>query len=484
VVLAAGVLVAGWLIRQEAVESEDLQQVHSEGDSSFTAGSRPSFLLVSIDTLRADHMSLYGYSRPTTPNIDAWARDAVVFERAYATADSTAMSVTSMLTGMLPQDHGVRKLYQKIPIETPTVADRLSGVGYQTAAVVSNIVLTSEATGLDGRFDHYDDYIDETLGPRTFWERRASRTTDAALAWLVRRLDPGRPHFLWVHYMDPHGPYSPPEDQPTDFTHATPVPIVADRTPEYFMEPGITDAEEYVDRYDEEIAYADREVGRLLNGYAEIVGSDSSLIILTADHGEAMIDRERWFAHGFHIFEELTHVPLLLRGPGAEPRRIPHLVSVADVAPTLYKAAGLTYHSDSFGRPLDEAAAGRSVFSETDGGLYGRRAMWQGDDKWAVQVGYSRLRGAARKFLFRIGFRTQPRLSEAAFHDLAADPREQAPSPIAPTDLPAELHHLIEEDDNFWLDHEADGSQPDLPKVAPDLDAKALERLRSLGYVQ
>ena len=161
--------------------------------------TRPSLLLISIDTLRADHMGIYGYRRPTTPRIDAWFEGGQVFEAAYSTEANTSPSVVSFLTGLLPQSHGVRLLYQKIPPGVITIADLLREAGYQTAAVVSNLVLTAEAIGLDERFDHYDDFVDEEEPRRKIYERRASRTSDAAIAWLSGSRDRGRPSFLWVH---------------------------------------------------------------------------------------------------------------------------------------------------------------------------------------------------------------------------------------------------------------------------------------------
>lgn len=144
----------------------------------------PSSLPVTVDSLRADHLGLYSYSRATSPHLDGWFADALVFDRAYATEATTAPSVAGILTGRLPQSHGVRLFYQLIPDGVPTLADALGRAGYQTAAVVSNVVLTDEAIGLGDRFDHYDDFVDEPEGARPVFERNARRTTDAALRWL------------------------------------------------------------------------------------------------------------------------------------------------------------------------------------------------------------------------------------------------------------------------------------------------------------
>jgi len=212
-------------------------------------------LLISIDTLRPDHLSIYGYARNTSPHIDAFFADAEMFERAYSAEASTAPSVASLLTGLHPQNHGVRLFYQRLGGEIPTIADHLRRAGFQTAGVVSNIVLTAEAMGIDTRFDHYDDYVDERESIRPVWERPASRTTDAAIEWLEEHRDPERRTFLWVHYIDPHTPYDPPADRPTDYTHEGELPIDVRRVPpSALLERNREDGLDYADRYDEEIA--------------------------------------------------------------------------------------------------------------------------------------------------------------------------------------------------------------------------------------
>jgi len=186
--------------------------------------------LITVDTLRADHLGMYGYSRDTSPNIDRWFADSRVYQRAYATEAATAPSVASILTGRLPQHHRVRLFYQLLGREIPALPDILAGAGYQTAAVVSNLVLTDEAMGMASRFDSYDDFVDEPEPSREVWERNARRTSDAAIGWLDDQRDPARPSFLWVHYMDPHGPYQAPEDRSTNFEHDRPLPFVTRRS--------------------------------------------------------------------------------------------------------------------------------------------------------------------------------------------------------------------------------------------------------------
>ena len=436
----------------------------------------PSLLLISIDTLRADHMGIYGYPRSTTPQIDSWFEQGQIYERAYSTEANTTPSVMSFLTGMLPQEHGIRLLYQKVSPDITTVADLLREAGYQTAAVVSNIVLTAEAVGLDAHFDYYDDFVDEKEPYREIYERRASRTTDAAVAWLMGRRDPARPSFLWVHYIDPHGPYHPPEDKPSDFTHAEPVLIDVNRVPAYQREPGVTDGVEYIDLYDEEIAYMDREVGRLLDVYERMGLAEDSYVVFTADHGESMMEHERWFTHGYHVYEEILHVPLLVDGPGIVPDRISHPVSLADITPTLLSFVGLEPPSDLYGQLLSGTVGpDREIFGEAGGGGRQWRSMWLGNEKWTVLLD-ANTTGQGR-----------PALVEYRYYDLAGDPEELQTNPWPEDDRTSSLVGLVRSDpDPAGLVSEfSRGDQLDAPKVATqNVDAKTLERLRALGYIR
>ncbi len=223
-------------------------------DEKAPAAAR-NILLITVDTLRADHLGIYGYERPTSPAIDRWFEDARIYESAYSTEANTSPSVVSILTGLPPQRHGVRFFFQKLSPEIRILPDYLRDHGYLTAAVVSNMVLTDEALGLADRFDHYDDFVDEASPGWKVYERRASRTTDAALAWLVERQPADHRHLLWVHYIDPHGPYAPPPDAPVDFTHDEPLRIDLKKLQRGHLVIGVgDDGREYLDRYDEEIA--------------------------------------------------------------------------------------------------------------------------------------------------------------------------------------------------------------------------------------
>jgi arylsulfatase len=429
----------------------------------------PNILLICVDTLRADHVGLYGYHRPTTPRVDAFFGKGRVYERAYATSPSTSPSVVSMLTGLYPHRHGVRVLCQRISPEVITIVDHLRRAGYEAAAVVSNAVLADSASGLGDRFDHYDDDVDEQEPFRKeMLERSAARTTDAAIHWMTNVRHSTKPHFLWVHYMDPHGPYRPPADRPVDFSHDIPKWIDPERVPTYSREPDVYDGNEYVDRYDEEIAYTDREVGRLLDAYAKCGLANDALIIFTSDHGESMMEHEHWFRHERNTYEEMIRVPLLLHHSALGAGRESIAVSTADLAPTILELVGLELPSGLDGMSLVPSPRQRDLLCE---GRSAKRGLWRG------------LISGTRKTSARHGGSNIIR--EIRAFDLETDPFELSPLEVA-TDDPAYvfLNNLITADpDPAGIPRAYDQGELPGPNVAPTTDAKMLQRLRQLGYV-
>ncbi len=439
------------------------------------APERPGdILLITVDTLRPDHLGLYGYERNTSPGIDRWFGDAAVFERAYTTNAHTPPSVVSILTGQLPQEHGVRLFYQLLPEGVLLIPDRLPHA-YQTAAFVSNVTLTEEALGIAGHFDHFDDRVDEKEPQRKVYERNARRTTNAVLLWLAEQRAPERPLFLWVHYIDPHGPYRPPSGAAASFQHEGRVPVENERILSYQRENGVEDALDYVDRYDEEIVYADEQIGRLLDGYAQRYDPAAALMIFCADHGESMIEHERWFTHGYQVYEEIIRIPLMIRGPGVQGGRRQGVVSTVDLMPTILQFADASAPG-LVGRPLlrgpEQESIDRTVFAEGGPGFTLLRAAIQGDRKWVTRV--------------RVGKR-EPTQHE--LFDLASDPGETAPQEWGPDESAEgarELLGLIDRDP-------APGGRPKslrkgiqitAPKVAPRADERTIERLRALGYAE
>jgi arylsulfatase A-like enzyme len=429
---------------------------------------QPHILLLTVDTLRADHTSLHGYARDTTPHVADFFRAGVVFDHAYATEASTASSVVSVLSGLQPQRHGIRLLFQALPADRLLLSDRLRDAGYATAAVISNLVLTDEAIALARHFDHYDDFVDEGTGIGGY-ERRASRTTDAALAWLAGRRAAAGPTFLWVHFIDPHAPYDAPSDGPADYTHVgrarLPRGVVKDARRAHA---GTNDALEFVDRYDEEIAYTDREIGRLLDAYTRLGFAENAAVLFTSDHGETMREGEEWFTHGYHVYESILRVPLALRAPGLAARRLETPVSLVDVTPTLLSIAGLAIPDGLDGASLLRRDLSSSIYGEATTRYTSQwRALVLDGEKWVVEV--RRKGGLGRRWRVAVD-RNGP-----------AGPRQpwETPSPAGEA-----LERMIAADPDVAgipAKYER-GIRRNAPKVAPGVSKETLERLRALGY--
>jgi len=323
-------------------------------------GDRPDVLLVTIDTLRADHLKIYGFAHETSPSIDELARQGVTFERAVAAAPATAPSHASIMTSRYTRRHsiGFRNGATKLSTEG-TLAELLRDAGYRTAAFVSNMVL-QRRVGLDKGFDVYDDALTTSETNRKYiLERRAPDTTDRALAWLSEQ---GRePVFLWVHYQDPHGPYTPPSELvgrfPMPNDGGGELPLLSDDSgksgiPAYQAIEGLRHLHEYRSRYASEIRAVDDQLGRLLRAIEARAAERGSVVLLTADHGESFGERDRYLVHFYTTTPENAHVPMIVRARGLPPSRRTDPVHHVDVMPTLLELAGVEVPNDVDGLAL------------------------------------------------------------------------------------------------------------------------------------
>lgn len=302
-----------------------------------------SVFVISIDTLRADHLPAYGYSKVETPSIDAFAREAVLFENAYSQVPLTLPSHVSLFTGRLPGETGVRdNIGYRLPPTADTLAKRLASRGYATGAAVSAIVLAGES-GLRDGFAFYEDTIEPSAPGATL--SRVQRSGDATEALLARFLDgvTGRPVFAFLHLYEPHTPYEPPEPFRSRF--ASP--------------------------YDGEIAAADAVVGTFLARLRSKGLYDRALIVLLSDHGEGLGQHDE-DEHGLFLYREVLHVPLLVKWPGSPhaKERIADPVALADVFPTVLSTVGADVPAGLAGVDLARFLDGkkppaRRIFSET-----------------------------------------------------------------------------------------------------------------------
>jgi arylsulfatase A-like enzyme len=241
---------------------------------------------------------------------------------------------------------------------------------------------------------------------------------------------------------------------------------------DYQIEPGVSDGHDYVDRYDDEIRYLDGEVGRLLDGYARHSDADDALILFTADHGESMMEHERWFTHGYQVYDEIVRVPLWVRGPGVVAGRYGSLASGVDVAPTILSFAGVATPARMSGVDLrngDGLSEDRIVYTEAQQKSIDWRGAIRGTGKWLV--------GVTRK---------HPHDGPRRFYDLARDPQELSPGGWPPADPGGEalLDTVRSDPDPGGFPRRFKrGRAIGAPKVAPGLPDATMEKLRALGYV-
>ncbi len=284
-------------------------------------------LLVTVDTLRADHLGCYGYQEARTPVIDSLAKEGVRFRRAYSHQPITLPSHATIMTGAHPAYHGVHDngLFS-LPGKAETLAEALQQKGFATGAIISSYVMHRQY-GLDQGFDHYDDSLSsrKSSGGAGFVEMKAGKVSDRGLAWIKDHTD--HRWMLWLHYFDPHKYYQPPEK----FRKITSHP------------------------YDGEIAYADHELGRVIR-YLEKSGlRDNTLIILTSDHGEGLGQHGEQ-THMIFLYNTTTHVPLIFSLPGVLPagRDTDRVASLMDVAPTVLELLDIKPPGSMQGRSLVE----------------------------------------------------------------------------------------------------------------------------------
>jgi arylsulfatase len=334
------------------------------------APKRPAIIIITIDTLRVDHLGTYGYHRKTSPHIDQFAADALVFDNCFSHAPSTCSSIASIMSGFLPHETNVFG-NQPLPSEVVTLPEILKEYGYKTVAVVSNYVLHKDK-GYEQGFMIYDDTMENRELDRHVPERIAEHTTARSIELLKQFHDDQL--FLWIHYQDPHGPYTPPDryaklfyDTNQKARNLTLNDSVSGHRgiPSYQKLGTNRDFYHYINQYDGEIRYLDEQFNRLIEALKEFGLYDDALIIVTADHGEGMGENNYYFAHGEYLYNTLLHVPLIIKF-GSEPvGRRTDFVQHIDIITTIVKLLNIETNSPFRGCDLRrQQATNRGIFSE------------------------------------------------------------------------------------------------------------------------
>ena len=322
-------------------------------------------ILITIETLLPSHLSLYGYNKKTSPEIDKFAQESIIFLNAISTAPSTCPSIAAIMTSKYPSFHGMIKNSQSyFPQENTTLAEILKKHEYQTAAFVGNFILRKEK-GLNKGFQVYDDTYPQEEKVRHLPERIASSLSDAAINWISQHYK--KKFFLWLHYQDPHGPYTPPYPYNKKFsinlyTGNTKIKLLNKDDdsgwggiPWYQQIEGKQDARFYISQYDGEILYLDHHIGRLINVIKKLKLDKKTLIIITADHGEALDNAHGYyFSHENGLTDDQIKVPLIIKFPGCEKiqKIIKDPVSTINIMPTILDIIGVSTPSNLQGKNL------------------------------------------------------------------------------------------------------------------------------------
>jgi len=437
--------------------------------------TQPDVFLITIDTLRADHVHCYGYESIQTPALDAMAKDGIRFTQAYTPSPITNTSHTSILTGLLPSTHGVTDFAVPLAPNHPTLAELLKKSGFHTAAFIGAVILDSKtlAPGLDRGFDFYDNFPAQSQ-TKSRWgrvERRGADVIQHAQTWMTAH--PAGPHFVWIHLYDPHDPYEPP--------------------PPF--------SQTYKDRlYDGEIAYADSVLAGFI-GYLKKTGRyDNALIVVVGDHGEGLGEHGE-DSHGIFLYDSTTHVPLIVKIPARVASNshgdqvVKAQVRTLDILPTVTEWLRIA---------PPERLDGESLKTLLDGSGEGKDRVAIGETDYPLRFGWAPLR-SVRTEGFKFIEAPRPEL-----YDLKADPKEgtnryqpsdttvqkfrgtlaaiKSDAPAPPPNLP-DPKDKIEEQNLLHVammasdDNRTDEARRALEKVL-QLDAKSPTALRQLGELE
>jgi len=414
-------------------------------------GTHRGVILISVDTLRRDHVGAYGYSRPTTPTLDSLAHSGIVAEDAVSVSSWTLPAHLSMFTSVLPGTHGGVDSKQGFNRSVPTLAGVLKRLGYATHAVTSHLYV-SKTYGVDEGFDSMNFRQD----------RLAENVANHAMDLVDRFGD--RPFFIFLHFYDPHWHYAPPPEVLKLFETSYSGKLTGNLKDFQNLRPdqvSKADLDHLLALYDGEIRYTDNEIGRLITHLKEREVWRNTMMVVTSDHGEEFLEHGSW-EHQKTLYEEVVRIPLVVAGPGVAPRREPKPAGLLDIAPTildfLKASAPPTMQGVSLLRPLADA---REMYGETDQTLDGTRLSF--------------LRGGAAswKAILRLDpLKQMVRASE--WYDLATDPGEKANRPPAES-LRASIEGRTR--DQGLKSRSGAASQP------VELSPEQREKLRALGYI-
>jgi arylsulfatase A-like enzyme len=445
-------------------------------------------LLITVDSLRPDHVGSYGYERETTPTIDALAEEGTQFTQAAANGTSTPPSFATILSSTHPLMYGG---WRYLVDERPLIAQQLDAAGFDTVAFHSNPHI-GRTRNHDNGFDTFIDTAEGADSVATLKDRvehmvptdtalysllrhawhyftqatdssayaKADTLTDTALEWVDSDWE-GDQYFLWLHYMDVHYPFFPPDEhmeaaghEPLSKSRAGKLNRQMHEEPEKFDQDGI---EDLLGLYDGEIRFADHEIGRLLDGFEAAGALEDTAVFLTADHGESFGEHDR-FGHHSYPYEEIIRVPLITSTPADTGNTVDDQVSLIDLGPTIYDLTGIE---------MPEAVQGRSLLSLMQGGEREETVHITTSKQGQIVL----TRTSAWKCIWELDEDT------VELFDLENDPEELTDVSESNPETVGRFHEIVEE----YLE-KCDRTDVELQDVDHSMEAE--ERLRDLGYLE
>lgn len=478
VALVALLLPTGLAPDARASDPDRVPEVSDTTSPARSQAERPNVVLLSIDTLRRDHLPIYGYDKNTSPHLQEFSKRAVVFDSAITPHTNTAPAHASMMTGKYPGSHGILDNWAALRVDVDTLAEVLSREGYQTGAFLSGLTLSTH-TQLQRGFDVYD----APTAPRR--QRRADRTWAKAAHWLRQVAAKEEPIFLFLHFYDPHNPYNPPDGfgrrfgqrrkfEKGDVDHARKSYLEND-SPQFVSE--------VISRYDGEIAYADHHAGKLFAQLKELGRMSNTLLIFTSDHGETLFERDWVFDHGCRLYDEQTRVPLVIRFPADQyaGKRIQAQVSHVDLMQTILERLSLETTEQLEGNsliPLIASSGKNERRTEHPQPMFSiARLCKKRLGTHAAEVGGGKLISGARTPDYKLI--EYPGLNDGKLihlFDLHADPLELKNLAHEYPDVTQRLTTELEQ----WRAVTQLSKPTEVLQLAPELK----ESLRSLGYAE
>lgn len=419
---------------------------------------RPNIVLITVDALRADHLGAYGYAEGTSPQIDALAGESMVFTNAYCPVPKTSASFASILTGLHPFFHKTSPIKDFLDEENLTIAEFLKKNDYETAAVVENANL-SKVMGFGQGFASYTEvwkHVDGKAAATPF-------ITAAALKFL--RAKHRQPFFLWVHYIDTHAPYLPPDGfvrydaskKGRDISKMEKKIVSGTKKEKETILGGLSDENYFKALYDGCVRYVDGEIGKVLGALQQRDASDT-VVVLTADHGEELGEHNHFFDHGPLTFQSSTRVPLIVRVPGRRKARIDRPVSLMDIFPTVIE--------DILGKKVPVSIQGISLFKNEPA----RKFFIYGQFSHAVIAGGRSFIDIKPHFAARLGIPLR------YCFDIQADAGEER-------NLLADFLPQFLQNNNLYLNYISEHRYPVGKKQRRQLSEKDLESMKTLGYI-